>query len=281
MKLAPIGCVAFLLAAGCGSPAAPTPTKVPLTLPPVAAAAPTLSYAPLAKVLKDAVDGDGVLKASEYQWVKDDLDKQLALLAANGPTATPGQFAAEGGASAADKALAYWYNARAAWAIKLAMLAREGETITRPLLEQRPFDIDGRTMTLADIDALLAADDDWRTLPAAPGVLWQRAALPRQPLQGRDIRSQIASRFEQFVHDDKRLVADDRSREILVPLALWAVKDRAINRYQTAYGASGATLTTAMLPVVSGPALHRLQDLVGYRPVEAPWSGKLAILERK
>ncbi len=269
-----------LLAAGC-SPDPVSPGKAPLNLSPRAAAPPALSYAGLAKVLKEAVNKDGVLIAGEVRWVAADLDKQLVLLAATGPTTAPQQFASEGDTAAADKTLAYWYNARAAWSIKLAMLGRTGETISRALLEQRLFDIDGRTMTLADIDSLLQADADWRTLPAAPGVLWQNAALPRQPLEARGIRSQIATRFEQFVHNDQRLIADDRPREILVPPPLQAAQARAISSYEASSGASGVTLTTALLPVVHGPALHRLQDLVGYRCVQAPWSGKLAIIERK
>ncbi|MCE5276406.1 MAG: hypothetical protein LLG03_00070 [Planctomycetaceae bacterium] len=273
-------CAALLLAAGC-SPDPVSPGKAPLTLPPRAATPPTLSYADLAKVLKDVVNKDGVLIAGEVKWVAADLDKQLALLAAAGPTTAPQQFKAEGGASTPDKTLAYWYNARVAWSIKLAMLGRAGETITQALLEQRPFDIDGRTMRLAGIDALLQADADWRTLPAAPGVLWQNAALPRQPLEARDIRSQIAKRFGEFVHDDARVVVDERSRKIFIPPALWAVKDRAIGSYESSSGASGVTLTTAMLPAVRGPALRRLQDLIGYGCVQAPWSGKLAILERR
>ena len=90
------------------------------------------------------------------------LDRQLALFAKIGPTTAPKRF------STPDERLAYWYNARAAWAIKLAMLKDCPEELSGAEFEERTFPPDGRRMTLADIDRALSREADWRIVTAAP-----------------------------------------------------------------------------------------------------------------
>jgi hypothetical protein len=133
-------------------------------------------------------------------------------------------------------------------------------------------------MCLADIDAELSRQADWRAAAAAPCVRLSRAALPRAPLSPADIDAQVAGRFERFVDDDTRFIIDVQERRILVPPVLWQFRAKLIDEYHRTYGTDGATLTTALLAHLRGSAARRLQDAVGYASVEAPPGGKLACL---
>ena len=269
----------MILLAGC-KPVRPVMMRAPAAPGDGAATTVAVEYGRLAVVLDKAVTRGGLLDTGALKKHWSVLDRQLEALALVGPTATPGQFKQPGAAGRSAR-LAYWYNARAGWSMKLALLAGTDGRIGRGKLERRRFPLDGKMMTLAGIDAILARDHDWRTVVAAPCVLLQRARLPQKPFAAEDIRKRIAERFNAYVDDGARLVADVRARQIRVGPVLWGVRRRAIEQYERAYGAKGATLTTALLSHVKGSAHRRLQRLVGYQCVGAPRRGNLAVVKEK
>ncbi len=228
----------------------------------------------LAAVLRQAVDPQGQALPEALERCADRLDAQLKLLAVTGPTATPALFANP------DDCLAYWYNASAAWSMKLAMLAKFPEEMDGRALHHRPFPLDGRKMTLHEVRQLLQKEEDFRVALLMPGVSVQDGPLPATPLAGADARRRIAETFNRYVADPKRLVIDIDRRRILFPPGLWRVRDALIRRYDARYGAEQATLSTALMPYVRAAALRRLQDAVGYREEPAQETGLLALPEK-
>jgi hypothetical protein len=253
--------------AGCSQP----PVAVELD---VKGVRPAADYSNLAVVLHQAVDSQGQVLPDALERCADRLDAQLKLLAVTGPTATPALFARP------DDRLAYWYNASAAWSMKLALLAKFPEEMNPRELHHRPFPLDGRKMTLHEIRQLLQKEEDFRVALLAPCVCVQAGPLPATPLAGANVRQRIAEAFNRYVADPKRLVIVIEDRRILFPMGLWRVRDELIRRYDAQYGAPQATLATVLMPYVRGAALRRLQDAVGYREEPAQETGLLALPDK-
>jgi hypothetical protein len=222
-----------------------------------------LDYSNLGAVLKGAVKADGLLIPDALKKRCDVLDQQLALLQAVGPSSTPELLTTE------DDRIAYWYNARASWAMKLSLVCDFPKRFARRDLADRQFTLDGRPMSLARIDKLLARFEDWRVLVGAPGVTLSRAKLPAVPFGGSTIRKRIPERLNEFIDDPQRFVIDVQRKRILVPLILWQFRQTLIDSHAETYGAEGAGFATALLPYLEGAALRRIQDAVGYRAVPA------------
>lgn len=231
---------------------------------------PRVDYSDLHTVLSRAVDGRGFLQSYEVDGVVDRLDAQLALFAVTGPSITPGLY------PTAEDRLAYWFNARSAWAIKLAELIGCMEWASADLLEHRSFQLDGRMMTLAGIDEILSRDEDWRTVAAAPCVRLRRGGLTQSPFEPRTIRMEIRRRFIGYVSNRDRFVIDGERREVRYHPVIWQFRDVLIERYERTYGASDVNLNTAILPYLEGAALRRMQSAIGYRPVSDAAAGPLA-----
>ncbi|MFW6065234.1 MAG: hypothetical protein ACOC9S_00305 [Planctomycetota bacterium] len=256
----------FVLVAGCAD--APGPVSLDTR-----GVNPAVDYSPLAGVLDAAVGEDNRLSPRMLEESSETLLRQVKLLAVAGPTVTSELF------DSVDAELAYWYNARAAWAMKLALDSGCPRRMDRAELVDRPFPLDGRTMTLADIDDLLEDYDDFRVLAASPGVCMQRAELPRKPFSSEDIRERVAERFERFIDDHDRLRIDVAKRAIYFPPVLWRMRNRITERYENNYGARGAKLSTAILPHVSGDGARRLRNAVGYEcvPAVSRWEPALLV----
>ncbi len=254
--------------AGCSEPL----DQVVLLIP---APEPKVDYSDLAFMLDKGVTTDGLLipKVIEKNMVR--LDQQLKLMKVTGPSITPELFTSE------DAKLAYWYNARAAWAMKLAVLCDCPEDVDIKEYTDRAFILDGRRMVLEEIDEILVGYDDWQILVAAPGVTLGRAHMPDEPFAAYDVRRRIGKRFNAFVDDRKRFVIDIAGKKLRVPAVLWGFRKDLINQYESSYGTEGATFITALLPHTSGSAQRRLQDAVGYRSVPAGQSLLLAVLKRE
>lgn len=235
------------------------------------AVAPSADYADLAVVLSEAIGADGWIIPSQLDLYAERLDAQLLRLKVTGPTATPDLL---GGA---DDRLAYWYNARAAWSLKLVHLLACPQKVCPAELPRRSFPLDGRMMTLADIDEhLLAESDDWRVVVAAPGALLQRAAPPHRPFSADDVRARIDERIEAFIADEDRFVIDVDHRRIVVPPVIWRFRERIMDEYERRYGGRPVDLRQALLQHVHGAALRRLQNAVGYTPRPAPRTLRVA-----
>ena len=249
---------AAVAAAGCGSPAAP----IELDTRGVTAA---VDYEALGRVLAEVVDDEGRLDIDALTDTAETLEEQLKLLAVTGPTVTPQLLAGD------EEKLAYWYNARAAWSLRLLLAADppDVDRIAEADVNARPFPLDGRTMTLADLDDILAEDADFRAVAAAPGVTAVHARMPERPFTPGGLRRQIAVRLSDLIDDETRFVIDIRRQRILVPPVLWRFREKLIESHQRRYGVERATLATALLEYVEGSPHRRLQDAIGYEAVEA------------
>ncbi|MCK5113953.1 MAG: hypothetical protein KAR11_04250 [Phycisphaerae bacterium] len=247
---------------------------------------PARDYSQLAKVLEHVITEDGEVDTfrmtDEYAQL---LKQQLKIFAVTGPTVTPELFP-----TPADR-LAYWYNARTAWSIELGMLqvkANAGKSVAdkdyaHPQLS-REFPLDGRVMTLDDIDSVLS-DDSGRgfyNVVAAPGILLDRARLPHKPFDAKTIGKEIRPRVNAFVDSSVRFIIDYEAQQVLFPSILWKYRGVVIGFYRTTYALPDdafISLTTAMLGHVTGPAVHRLQLAIGYRCVENTRRVKMAVVE--
>jgi hypothetical protein len=245
----------------------------PVTLSPAEPAPTRLSYADLAEVLDGLLARDGMLLPEVLKRRSEVLDSQLRLLAAIGPDTAPGQFASD------DDVLAYWYNARAAWGMKLTLICNCSLRLKPAELTERRFPLDGREMTLDTIDERIASLGDWRLPAAAPGVTLGRARLPGTPFSGADIRTRIDERIRELLDDDRRFVIDIEKRRVTVPRIIWRCRREIISAYDSAYGAEGATLLTALLPHAGRGGTRRLQDAIGYAVVPADAFRPTALLE--
>jgi len=277
MRWAGILTIAAMVLGGCPrKPDVEHTTPVVLDATGVSASADT---ADLAVVLKSAVTGDGRVDPKAMAAKVDRLDAQLKRMAVAGPTATPSLYTDYG------SRWAYWYNARAAWSMKLAQLAGCPQQLHSDCLADRKFPLDGRQMSLSEIDALLVAEarrtGDFRLAACAPGVRVEYGPMPQRPITADALEEQLERMFSTLVADARRFVIDAADRRVLVGPMLWAVRDDVIARYGREYGGSEVQFVTALRPYVDLAARKRLQIAIGYEAVEAPSSGELAIPKRK
>lgn len=275
MVMRPLRCnSAFVFALAVLLPAAcvdTTPDK-PID-PPAAEALPEADYyADLAAVLEEAVDKTGRVVSDRLKLVAGRLDRQVSIMKAIGPTATPERLPRP------EERLAYWLNARAAWALKLSLAAGCHKEISARQLA-RTFIIDGRSMDLAKIDSLLAQDRDWRTVVAAPGISMQRARMPSEPLTGPTVRQAVTRRFSEFVDDEGRFVIDFAGRRILIPPVVWQWREKLTADYQRVYRTEGATFRTVLLDLLTGSPHRRLQEAVGFACRKAPASDRTCLVK--
>jgi len=247
------------------------PASAPAVAISTAGVQPSADIRDLSSVLQKCVR-KGKLVETALRKHAGGLDAQLARLAVTGPTATPTLF------PTADSRLAYWYNARAAWSLKLALLADCPDTIRRAKLEDRPFPLDGREMTLAGIDAVLAGDPDWRAAVAAPSIRRNEPGLPEQAFEAAAVRAEVERRLQDYLGDTERFQIDLPRKQVVFPPALWAVREKLIQLYRQKLGGIGATPITALLPYARGRAERRLQDAIGYRVVPQRETGLIALL---
>ncbi|MCP4379677.1 MAG: hypothetical protein GY794_26350 [bacterium] len=236
-----------------------------------------VDYSGLAAVLKDAVTADGKLLPKKLKANAKMLDGQLMIMTVAGPKTRPDLFDSE------HAKLNYWYNVRAAWSLRLLLtFSRErqepdtdktikpyrweiaGDGVSIEDFNNRPFPIDGRSMTLALIDSLIIDQFGFKAVIGAPGVSPLRAAIPAKPFEAADAGKLIDKRFNGFVDSEQRFVIDAASKRILVPPILWRFAERLITDHQQKYRVTGANLTTALLPHVRLSPHRRLQDAVGY-----------------
>ncbi|MBI5723851.1 MAG: hypothetical protein HZA50_07835 [Planctomycetes bacterium] len=266
-------CLVCAVCLACGCQDAP-----PIQHPPIAldttGVQPRVDYSALAEVLSKAVNSDRYVVEKKLRPLAGRLDEQLRLLAVTGPDATPKLLPNP------DDRLAYWLNARAAWAIKLALVANFPEEVGPGDLPHRMFPLDGKMMNLWDLDAQIF-DYGWQAIVAAPGISMERAMLPDKPFSPQDVQAGIRERLIEFIDDEKRFLIDVEEQTIYVPPILWFFREDLIDTYQTTCGTTGATLTTALLPYVHDSALRRLQDVIGYKVKPAKSSKILAVLKER
>ncbi|KKL90404.1 hypothetical protein LCGC14_1905060, partial [marine sediment metagenome] len=178
----------------------------------------------------------------------------------------------------------YWHNARAAWSLKLAALVECRRRPDRSAMD-RPFVLDARRMSLAAIDRLLLAEagrtGDFRLAACAPGATLGAAPLPGEPFSPEKFAGQLDRAFDQLIGDEHRFVLDVSGKRALLPGMLWACRKMVRERYQAEYGSRHAVLLTALRPYVGRAGRARLEQALGYTPVERPRLVELAIPRRK
>ncbi len=216
----------------------------------------------LAAFLSAAVAEDGRIKPAEAKRLMGRLDAQLRLMAVAGPTATAQLYPDP------PARWAYWYNARAAWSIKLAAMAGFPEQLPPEQMLARPFPLDGRMASLAEIDGTLLAETrrtgDFRLAACAPGVCVSFAPLPRTPYSGEDLPGRLEEDLDALVLAQRRLVVDVEKRQVRLPAMLWACRELVIREFQRTYGGSGVDLISALLWHLGPLARWRLEEAMGY-----------------
>ena len=258
------------------------PSGAPLTQPvrlSGAAAAPTADVADLTAVLAAAVTDDGRIDPAALRSAGGRLDAQLRKLAVTGPTATPEVYPTYG------SRWAYWHNARAAWSMKLALLAGCPRRPCLAAMAGRTFRLDGRELSLGAIDEILLAEarrtGDFRLAACAPGVRVAYGPMPRRAYGAGDFGVALKDRLSVLVRDERRFEADVAARTVRVGPMLWACRNLVIARYHRDHGGSGAALLTALRPYVDAAARRRLEEFVGYAAAARGDGGELAIPRRK
>ena len=242
-----------------------------------------VDYSGLDTILKAAVKPDGEILPEKLRDNAKMLEGQLLLMTLAGPKTRADLFKNE------HAKLNYWYNARAAWSLRLMLTFSKERLETdktkisedtiwifnddgTPLetFNNRSFPIDGRSMTLALLDELLIEQFGFKAAIGAPGISPLRAAIPPKSFDANDSAKLIDERFGRLIDDEKRFVIDTPTRRILVPSILWRFREQIQTEHREKYGALGANLTTALLPLVKLSPHRRLQDAVGYTCIEAP-----------
>ena len=276
--------VAFLIGAvylsGC-EPQEPPREDQPITLEATEAAS-KVDYSGLEAVLKAAISPDGEILPKKLIATAKTLEEQLMLMTLAGPKTRADLFENE------HSKLNYWYNARAAWSLRLMLtFSRErpktdekktsepvrwritDDGVSIEEFAKRSFPIDGRSMTLASMDSLIVEEFGFKAVIGAPCVSPLRASIPTKPFNATVAERLIDERFNGFLDSEKRFVIDVASKQILVHPVLGQFEKRLIADHQEKYGVTGANLTTALLPHVRLSPHRRLQDAVGYKCVEA------------
>jgi hypothetical protein len=242
----------------------------------VAGVTPSADVSALAAVLPVAAP-DGRVDAETARKVMADLDRQLKLFAVAGPTATPDLY------KTPPEQTAYWLNARAVWSIKLVLL-RDCPKQPCPNLRSRKFPLDGRQMSLADIDAKLLAEarrsGDFLIAACAPGAEVDAAPLPTGPYLAATLRTQLSDQLDRLVRDELRMPIDVEARTIALPRLMWEVRDMITGWYKRTYGGQDVDVTTALRPWVSAAGRRRLDLALGYTAVKQPDNGALAVKGR-
>jgi len=251
------GVLAAVSAGGCGQKPCP-----PIVLD-AGGVAPAVNYEPLAEVLADCVLDNGLADRERLPRFEKPLNRQLTILAVTGPTATPKLFPRR------TDALAYWYNAHAAWSMKLLLARHCPRLIGAAAMLDRQFPLDARMMTLREIGGILADQEDFRIAAAVPGATTNFARLPKAPVEPDGFGEAVERRFAEFLDDRLRVYIDTRRFRVLIPPVLWQFRDRLTSQYNHKYRTRGATLVTALLACTKGSAHRRLQEALGYREVEA------------
>jgi len=235
--------------------------------------------ADLSAVFTEAVDKRGRLVPDALARVRSRLDGQLLKMSRYGPTTTPNLFSTD------SARLAWWYNARAAWSMKLADLAGCPRRNCPTAARARTFPLDGREMSLEKIDSILLGEarrsGDFRIAACAPGAWVDYAPLPQKPFTEEDFSDRLSVSFNLFALDDQRFVIDVERRQVRIPPMLWSCRDMVISWYLRRYGPCEVSLTTALRSHLDRLAQRRLDNALGYAAVRQAARTGLVIPGRK
>jgi len=264
-------CMAILaitcLSAGCDTNKPVATIKVSLD---TSTTLPVVDYAKLDSVLKQVATGRH-MDAKKYRVndLVDLLDPQLASMAICGPSTHPALFPGK------ESKLIYWLNARTAWTVKFEAMIDEArfENLDGPEPQPGTFPLNGRSMTLQEVDDQILAVGNFRHLIASPGLPPQRAPLPDEAFKLDSIDKQIRKSLNLFVDDPARFTIDIDAREVHIPRVMWRYRQQIVDDHRKKYGGStGVSLLSVLLSETAGSPHRRLQDAVGYSCIVSPKS---------
>jgi hypothetical protein len=269
--LAIVVAAALAVAAGCN--AHPQPVRLE-----VVGVRPTCDTSELAKVLAACVTGEGRLKRDQVGPVRASLQSYLKAMAVAGPATTPDLFDSD------QARWAYWYNCRAAWSIELAALAGLSEKLEAGWMHDRPFPLDGRMTTLAQIDALLLQEAeqarDFRLAACAPGVSVNDAPLPLVPWLANDFPQRLEEALDKLVRNEQRFQIDIDNRAIRFPPGLWAARELLCRQYRREFGECDISYDAALAARLRPAARLRLENALGYQVLPQRPRPELAVTKR-
>ncbi len=258
----------------CGCTGESEPVRLDL-----AGVVPSAAVDDLSFVLDEAVTDDGRFEPAVVARLMDRLDSQLRRMAVAGPTATPKLFPTH------SSRLAYFYNARVGWALKLAALAGFPKRAVSSRVYRRALPLDGKKASIQQIDQILLREasrtGDFRVAACAPGTCLCDAALPKSAYGANDFRRRLSQALDALVMDEDRVVLDIERKRIWMPRMLWACRDLVIARYQREHGVRGADLITAMSVYLRPAARRRLEQGLGYKVAPRSRDCEMAAARRK
>lgn len=232
----------------------------------------------LSAVFAEAIDERGRLIPAGLARVRRRLDEQLLKMELYGPITSPESFPTDA------SRWAWWYNARAAWSMKLADLAGCSRQVS-PAARARTFILNGRKMSLGEIDSILLAEarrsGDFRLAACAPGAWVNYAPMPQKPFAEEGFKQQLGQAINRLVLDERRFVVDVESRQVRIPPLLWACRDMVVSWYHRQYGPCDVSVTTALGVHLNSAARRRLEGVLGYAPVRQRVRAELAVPRRK
>jgi len=233
----------------------------------------------LSVVLSQVVDSRGRLVPSKLDSIQDHLMQHLRRMAITGPTASPALFPDE------ISRLVYWYNVRIAWSIRLAQLSLSNKTLRSVDVFRCSFQVDGRRMSLEQIDSLLLSYakrcGDFRIAACIPGVRAGYAPLPNKPFSEGNFEAELSKQLNQLILDERRFVIDVKRRRVIVPPMLWACRDMIISEYQRRFGQCEVKLLTAVGVYLNSQARFRLEKALGYRVIPRRDTARIIVPARK
>jgi len=242
-------------------------------------AVPSADVSDLSFVLNEAVTEDGRFKPAAVARLMDRLDSQLRRMAVTGPSLTPELYPTR------SSRLAYLYNARMGWTLKLASLAGFPERVVSSRMYRRPFPLDGRKRSIQEIDQLLLREasrtGDFRIAACAPGTCLCDAPLPRRPYRAEGFDRDLCEAINALVTDEDRVILDIEKKRVRLPRMLWACRDLVVARYQQKYGVRGADLISAVSAYLRPAARRRLEHGLGYEVGPHSRECKAAVAPRK
>ena len=263
-KFAPAFLMLCSLICACGKPVAPHSKARVLDIKIGQIEVPTkIDYSNLESTLKIISTTERAnMKKFRVNDLETPLNKQLATMAKCGPSTTPDLFK--------DKRtrLVFWLNARTAWTVKFSSLIDEDryENPNAPPPIPGTFVVDGQKMTLQDIDSRILATGSFMHTIAAPGIFPERAIIPGSVFSSDSLDREISRSINAFIDSPGRITVDAEARIVFFPNIIWKNSQRLKDNYRSRYGGpKEISLLTAFLPLTSGSAHRKLQDVVGYK----------------
>jgi len=228
----------------------------------------------LATVLRENVR-DGLVDYVHLANHRKPLDDYLSMIARTGPTRNPDAFLTR------QARLCYYinvYNAGVLAAVLHAGVPDSMHDFRRGPLDQRHrLQVDGQSMTLADVRAKVdsLSEGDMRVAFALCDAAMGSPAIYDQPFRPLGLEEALR-RLARKAMDNHRIVSIDHSQQaLLLSTMLTTRRDEFINYYKVQTGASDATMLNVVIYFASNVRRQWLNTAVGYPERTIPFDRRL------